>query len=183
MKARSIGLLAATILVLTGLDVPVASAQFGALKDAAKRMAEEKRKADETRRQAEEAKAREAEARRERATPAPADPAVAATPAPPASAATAAAAPAAPAAAPTFQAYSKFDFVPGEKVVAIDDFTQDAVGDFPARWNTNASGEIVTIGGQPGRWLKLAKPGFFTPEFITELPDNVTLEFDLAVPP
>ncbi|MCI0422220.1 MAG: OmpA family protein [Acidobacteria bacterium] len=65
----------------------------------------------------------------------------------------------------------------------MDDFTQDAVGDFPAKWNTNASGEIVTLAGQSGRWLKLTRAGFFTPEFITELPDNFTLEFDLAVPP
>ena len=86
-------------------------------------------------------------------------------------------------AAPAFESFSKFDFVPGEKIVAMEDFTQDAVGDFPAKWNTNASGEIVTIGGQSGRWLKLTKAGVFTPEFITELPENVTMEFDLFVAP
>jgi OmpA-OmpF porin, OOP family len=84
---------------------------------------------------------------------------------------------------PSFQAYSKFDFVPGEKVVAFEDFSQDAIGDFPARWNTDGSGEIVTVAGKAGRWLKFTKPGYFTPEFITELPDNFTLEFDLTVPP
>jgi OOP family OmpA-OmpF porin len=87
------------------------------------------------------------------------------------------------AAAPSFQAYSKFDFVPGEKIVAMEDFTQDRIGDFPAKWNTDASGEIVTISGQTGRWLKLTKAGFFTPEFITDLPENVTIEFDMLVPP
>src|SRR5262245_63724076 len=96
---------------------------------------------------------------------------------------TRAAAPAQGASAPTFQAYSKFDFVPGEKVVAFEDFSQDAIGDFPARWNTDGSGEIVTVAGKTGRWLKFTKPGFFTPEFITELPDNFTMEFDLTVPP
>ena len=30
------------------------------------------------------------------------------------------------------QAYSKYDFVPGEKVIFFEDFSQDAVGDFPA---------------------------------------------------
>jgi hypothetical protein len=74
----------------------------------------------------------------------------------PAEAATAAAS------SPSFQSYSKFDFVPGERIVAAEDFAQDAIGDFPAKWNTNASGEIVTIAGQPGRWLKLTKAGFFT---------------------
>ena len=85
------------------------------------------------------------------------------------------------AAAPSFEAYSKFDFVPGEKVVAVEDFAQDEIGDFPAKWNTNASGEIVTISGQTGRWLKLTKAGFFTPEFITDVPENVTVEWDLLV--
>src|SRR5689334_10569712 len=27
--------------------------------------------------------------------------------------------------------YSKFDFIPGEKVVVMEDFMQDAAGDFP----------------------------------------------------
>ena len=34
---------------------------------------------------------------------------------------------------PSFQSYSKFDFVPGEKIVAIEDFLQDAIGDFPGK--------------------------------------------------
>jgi OOP family OmpA-OmpF porin len=84
---------------------------------------------------------------------------------------------------PSFQAYSKFDFVPGEKIVAIEDFMQDVIGDFPAKWNTDASGEIVTISGQTGRWLKLTKAGFFMPEFVTEVPDNATVELDLLAPP
>jgi outer membrane protein OmpA-like peptidoglycan-associated protein len=84
---------------------------------------------------------------------------------------------------PAFQAFSKFDFVPGERVVAFDDFSQDAVGDFPAKWNTDGSGEIVTLAGRPGRWLKITRGGFFTPEFITQLPENFTLELDLTVPP
>src|SRR3954454_19999434 len=83
--------------------------------------------------------------------------------------------------APTFQVYSKFDFVPGEKIVALEEFTEDAIGDFPAKWNTNASAEIVTISGQTGRWLKLTKAGFFMPEFLTDIPENATVEFDLLV--
>jgi outer membrane protein OmpA-like peptidoglycan-associated protein len=84
---------------------------------------------------------------------------------------------------PSFQSFSKFDFVPGEQIVAVEDFSQDAIGDFPAKWNTDASGEIVTVAGQTGRWLKLTKAGFFMPEFITALPENVTVELDLLVRP
>lgn len=77
------------------------------------------------------------------------------------------------------KAYSKFDFIPGEKIVVIEDFIQDAVGDFPDKWNTNASAEIVTIDGKEGHWLMLKKQGIFMPEFIDTLPDNFTFEFDL----
>lgn len=79
------------------------------------------------------------------------------------------------------KAYSKFDFVPGEKVIAVEDFTQDAVGDFPAKWNTNASGEVVNIEGTSHKWLKFAINGIFYPEFIKELPENFTTEFDMMV--
>lgn len=65
----------------------------------------------------------------------------------------------------------------------MEDFSQDAIGDFPAKWNTDASAEIVTISGQTGRWLKIVKGGFFTPEFLTDLPDDVTVELDLLVKP
>jgi len=161
--------------MLYGPVVSPASGQFGALRDAARRAAEEKRKADEEKRKEEEAKKQPAAP--PAAAPAPTQPAA------PAPAAAPAEAPSAAASAPSFQSYSKFDFVPGEKVVAAEDFAQDAIGDFPAKWNTNASGEVVTIAGQPGRWLKLTRAGFFTPEFVTDLPDNVTVEFDLATPP
>jgi outer membrane protein OmpA-like peptidoglycan-associated protein len=75
---------------------------------------------------------------------------------------------------------SKYDFVPGEKVVAFEDFNTAAIGDFPTRWNTNATAEVVTVNNKEGKWLKLSKEGVWHPEFITNLPDNFTLEFDLA---
>ncbi|MGZ8839455.1 MAG: OmpA family protein [Candidatus Aminicenantales bacterium] len=81
--------------------------------------------------------------------------------------------------APTITAYSKFDFVPGEKLVMFDDFTGAAIGDFPSGWDTNAAAEVVTIEGKPGRWLMLTKGGVFVPDIGPALPENFTLEFDL----
>ena len=78
-----------------------------------------------------------------------------------------------------FVAYRKFDFVPGEKIMVIEDFSQDAVGDFPDKWNTNSSGEIVTIEGKEGKWLMVQNKGLLIPEFINLLPENFTFEFDL----
>lgn len=80
----------------------------------------------------------------------------------------------------SLQSYSKFDFIPGEKVIAIEDFSQDAVGDFPAKWNTNGNGEIVTIDGQQGKWLKFGPESIIYPEFVNGLPENFTVEFNLA---
>lgn len=77
------------------------------------------------------------------------------------------------------KAYSKYDFVPGERIIVFEDFAQDAVGDFPDKWNTNASGEVVTIDGNPGHWLMMHRAGVFMPEYIDSLPDNFTFEFDL----
>ncbi len=80
----------------------------------------------------------------------------------------------------SLKAYGKFDFVPGEKVIASEDFSQDAIGDFPDKWNTNGGGELVTVDGQQGKWLKFSPESIIYPEFVNGLPENFTLEFNLA---
>ena len=79
----------------------------------------------------------------------------------------------------TLKSYSKFDFVPGEKILYYDDFERGEIGDFPTGWNTNSSAEIVTFNDIPGKWLSITKDGFFQPEMVKDLPDNFTLEFDV----
>lgn len=82
---------------------------------------------------------------------------------------------------PSLQSYSKYDFVPGEKVIFFEDFSQDAVGDFPALWNTNGSGEVVETNLFPGHWLKFMPKAYaavWTDELL-KLPENYTLEFDI----
>jgi len=81
--------------------------------------------------------------------------------------------------AASFKVYSKFDFVPGEKVIALDDFSTTSLGDFPLGWNTNSSAEIVTLDDSPTKWLFMSKDGFFQPTYIKDLPENFTLEFDM----
>ena len=105
--------------------VTPAGAQFGGLGDAARRAA------DAAKREAAEAAKKEKEAPRQ---PLPRHPAScrgrrpllrrSLRPRPRKRAA---------ASAPSFEAFSKYDFVPGEKVVAVDDFTQDEIGDFPGQ--------------------------------------------------
>jgi OmpA-OmpF porin, OOP family len=77
--------------------------------------------------------------------------------------------------------YSKFDFVPGEKVIVQDNFSHVAIGDFPAEWNTNSGGEVVNVEGLDGKYLMISKEGVFMPDYITDLPENFTLQFDITV--
>ena len=75
--------------------------------------------------------------------------------------------------------YSKYDFVPGDKQLFFDDFSQDFVGDFPSKWNTNASGEVVRVNDNES-WFEL-KSGYgvyFVPD-VNDLPEDYTIEFDL----
>ncbi|MGE5496728.1 MAG: hypothetical protein ACM3Q2_01555, partial [Syntrophothermus sp.] len=75
---------------------------------------------------------------------------------------------------------SKYDFIPGEKVIFFDDFTAENTGDFPIQWNTTGSGEVVSATGLDGRWFHITNSrGITTLMDPLTLPDNYTIEFDL----
>ena len=61
-----------------------------------------------------------------------------------------------------------------------DDFSQDYVGDFPSKWNTNGAGELVSINDSEIKWLKLISGSntMYIPD-VTNLPEEFTLEFDM----
>lgn len=77
------------------------------------------------------------------------------------------------------ETYSKFDFIPGEKVIFYEDFSQDAVGDFPALWNTNGSAEVVTTSLYKGKWMKFVGDKSIWTDQLLALPENYTIEFDV----
>ncbi len=78
-------------------------------------------------------------------------------------------------------ATSKYDFVPGEKIILYDDFSQDAVGDFPALWTANAPGEINTLNIAPGNWFNLnSTDGNYFLLKNTDFPKNFIIEFDIV---
>ena len=80
---------------------------------------------------------------------------------------------------PALQVYSKYDFIPGEKIIFFDDFTAENIGDFPVQWNTTGSGEIVTTNVADGRWFNITNGrGATTLDEPITLPDNYTIEFD-----
>lgn len=71
------------------------------------------------------------------------------------------------------------DFVPGATVLMDEHFDKDALGDFPAQWNTNGSGKLVNVGGQNGKWLDIAHNSIVNPVLNKALPENSTISFDL----
>lgn len=79
----------------------------------------------------------------------------------------------------TLAFYSKFDFVPGDKILLYDDFSVDNIGDFPAKWNTNGSGQVVQFEGNDNKWFFMANKSFMVPDFNADLTENYTIEFDV----
>lgn len=78
------------------------------------------------------------------------------------------------------EVYSKYDFVPGDKTLFFDDFSNDFIGDLPSKWNTNGSGNIVKFNKVEGNWFEL-KAGYrlYAIPDLSQLPEDYTIEFDL----
>lgn len=79
----------------------------------------------------------------------------------------------------TLKFYTNYDFVPGNRLILYDDFSVDNIGDFPAKWNTNGSGEVVTLDDSPDKWLKLSNRTIYVPDLPETLPNDFTIEFDM----
>lgn len=69
------------------------------------------------------------------------------------------------------------DFEPGAVIIFEDDFARDNKGDFPAKWDTNGSGEIVVIDGK--KWFRIGGKSTYVPMIKESLPENYTIEFDM----
>lgn len=78
------------------------------------------------------------------------------------------------------ESYSAYDFIPGDKILFFEDFSQDAIGDFPALWTSNSSGEVKTVNIAPGKWFHLNGEDAsycFTKDIA--FPENYIVEFDI----
>ncbi len=80
----------------------------------------------------------------------------------------------------SIKVYSKFDFVPGDKLLFFDDFADDFIGDFPAKWDTNGNGEVVATGESSEKWFELKSKSAYYPN-IADLPEDFTVEFDFML--
>ncbi len=82
---------------------------------------------------------------------------------------------------PSLQAFSNYDFVPGDQVLLYEDFSQDAIGDFPTLWTTDVAGEVNTLSTIPGNWFNLkSTEGTYWFMKDIDFPKNFIIEFDIV---
>jgi OmpA-OmpF porin, OOP family len=74
--------------------------------------------------------------------------------------------------------YTKYDFIPGDKVIFYDDLVGEELGEFPSRWNLdNGVFEIVKQHGQ--NWIMNTDKGSIMPKLPAgPLPNKYTVEMD-----
>ncbi len=77
---------------------------------------------------------------------------------------------------------NEVEFTRGSKILYSDDFAPDAIGDFPAKWNTSLGGEVTKLNGFSEKWLKIPAGSTVSLEMTKPLPANFTIEYDLIMP-
>ncbi len=85
------------------------------------------------------------------------------------------------AAAKDMALYTKFDFVPGDKVIFYDDLSGEELGEFPSRWRLDEGVfEIVKQGGK--NFVLCTDQGSIRPRITTgPLPPKYTIEMEFYV--
>jgi OmpA-OmpF porin, OOP family len=78
-------------------------------------------------------------------------------------------------------AWANYDFVPGERPLVVEDFSKDAVGDFPRRFEFKA-GALEIVEWNKSRWLRATEDSRFFVVLPEVLPDRFTLEFEASIP-
>jgi outer membrane protein OmpA-like peptidoglycan-associated protein len=78
-------------------------------------------------------------------------------------------------------AWANYDFKPGDRVLYVDDFTGDEVGDFPKRMEFK-SGALEIVEWQGTRYLRAGGDSKFYVNLPEILPERFTMEFDYTIP-
>ena len=81
----------------------------------------------------------------------------------------------------SISAYQNYDFVPGDKIIFDDDFTDDQDGEFPAHWDLSKGQAVVNnVTGKPAFCLTQGNYCDVYPRMKTKsyLTDPFTIEFD-----
>ncbi len=79
--------------------------------------------------------------------------------------------------------WSKYDFVPGDKVIFEDDLLNEENGEFPSRWDLiKGNVEVAEFGGENVIMFRDGHPSiipYFKDASEDYLPEVFTIEFDL----
>ncbi|MBK6733938.1 MAG: OmpA family protein [bacterium] len=177
MRARLPLPVLALLFLFTLSAATPAAAQFGKLKDKVKSKVERKvdqktdQAIDKTIDGAVDGVGKDGEA------PAPAEPAEPATPGAGGDKA-AAPAPGGTAVAEDMTLYTKYDFVPGDKVIFYDDLAREELGEFPSRWDLDHG--VFEIAKAEGRnWILCTDKGYILPKVPQgPLPEKYTVEME-----
>ena len=179
---RVIGLLGVTILVIAiAAAWAPAGAQFGALKDKLKKAEKVGKKVGDTLDKGDKSKdegkaparteARGSDTSGDKADEKATDKTAGKSDKPAAGGGTAA--------AEDMTLYTKYDFIPGDKVIFWDDLAKEEMGEFPSRWNLKDG--VFEVAKQYGRnWILCTNTGTIIPKGTKgEMPPKYTIELDL----
>jgi outer membrane protein OmpA-like peptidoglycan-associated protein len=75
--------------------------------------------------------------------------------------------------------YTKFDFIPGEKILYNEDFASDVLAELPVTWNASGKGEVTTINNKTGKWLRGFQGMTYLSGNKSSFGENYTIEFDM----
>ncbi len=77
--------------------------------------------------------------------------------------------------------YTKYDFIPGDKVIFFDDLAREETGEFPSRWKLDVGVfEVAKLGDRP--WIMCTNRGVIRPKVAPgPLPPKYTFELDFYV--
>jgi outer membrane protein OmpA-like peptidoglycan-associated protein len=79
------------------------------------------------------------------------------------------------------KSYSKYDFVPGEKIIYSNDFSTDNMGELPIGWNTNGNGVVAFFPSLKGNWVQFYQNSNYLTDNVDSFTQNFTIEFDLLI--
>lgn len=74
---------------------------------------------------------------------------------------------------------TQYDFVPGDQVLFFEDFSLDNIGDLPALWVSNGSGEVKNLNIAQGKWFHMnGDDAVYCYTKPIDFPVNFIMEFD-----
>ncbi len=77
---------------------------------------------------------------------------------------------------------NQVEFKRGNTILFSDDFSEDAIGDFPAQWNTSLGGEVKRLKGHKENYLRIPANSMISLDKKKSFPENFTVEMDVIIP-